>query len=166
METPQTRRTGRGLKWALGISLALNLLVVGAIGGAMLRHSGYGPEKGPRGFASVYGYGAPYMRALPPEARKLVNEAVRAGLRELPSLSERQAHLKEMMVLLRADPFDPEAVSALFDVQRAAAITVQSAAQQHWLKVVGEMSPEERGVLADRLEKALKRGPGPGRINR
>lgn len=157
----------RGIKWVLGLSLAFNLLVLGAVGGAAFRHMGDGPKRWDRGGGpSVQAYGAPYMRALPPEARRMVNEALREGRRSLPSRAERKADFAQILTLLRSNPLDEDAVQAVFAKQRQSALDVQAAAQGHWLKVVQEMSAEERATLADRLETALKRGPRkPGKKN-
>ncbi|MEM9968087.1 MAG: periplasmic heavy metal sensor [Pseudomonadota bacterium] len=142
------------MKWALGISLALNLLILGAVGGALLRSAGVGPDMRPaRGGPLLHGYGAPYMRALPAEAR----QAVRADVPGLPSRRERRAHFGEMLDALRADQFDPTTVSVLFERQRETALLVQSVLQDRWLTVVSEMSDAERADLADRLEEMMNR---------
>ena len=85
METHQTDRTKTRVKWALGISLALNLLVAGAIGGAIFRHMGEGPDTRQRGGQGAHSYGAPYVQALPRAQRR----ALREEIRELPKTQAR-----------------------------------------------------------------------------
>lgn len=147
---------GRGLKWALALSLALNLLIVGFAAGAAWRFAGkegdhrrWGPERGMSG--------APFVRALPREARRELGRTMRGDLRALPSRGERQALYGRMVEALRAEPFDTARVQDILQTQAETAQALQGAAQEAWLEIVSGMSADERAEVADRLEEALRR---------
>ena len=154
MNTQPQPRLGRRLKIVLAVSLALNLLFVGLIAGAAFRFGGKGGPQGP----SMQSYAAPYMRALPREQRKAMNQTMRAeGL--MPSRAERGKFYQDVLGALRAETFDPASIMVAMGKQRDVVSGVQTAAQDAWLKVVSDMSPAERLVYADALEERLKRGP-------
>ncbi|MGJ8544820.1 MAG: periplasmic heavy metal sensor [Sulfitobacter sp.] len=146
-------------RWILGLSLALNLLVVGMMAGAAWRHAGgpQGPERS--GSGSSAGFGAAYMRALPKPAR----DEMRAMLPPPPERNkegfraERRAGYQQVAELLRADPFDAEALRAALDGQRDLALARQSAVQEAWLAVLSEMEPEARADYADALLAEVER---------
>ena len=148
-----------GFRILLGASLALNLLVIGLIAGAAWRHGG-GPGKGwhhaPPGLQS---YAAPYVRALPREARRDLHRGLR---REVGGAgrAERRALYAEMLAALRATPFDAAAVEAVLGTQRERVLALQAAGQARWLATVTAMTPEARARYADRLEEELRRRPG------
>ncbi|WP_299830758.1 periplasmic heavy metal sensor [uncultured Roseobacter sp.] len=156
--TPKRPRISRRIKVILGLSLALNLAVVGLIAGTALRH---GDEKrgGPRS-AGFGAYGLPYMIALPQEERRSVIQAVRAGKKgDLPDRAARRALYLETLATLRATPFDAQALSDVVTRQAQTAIRVQQVAQNAWLEVVANMSDAERAAYAEEIEEVLRRGP-------
>ncbi|WP_299776875.1 periplasmic heavy metal sensor [uncultured Roseobacter sp.] len=157
-DTPPKRpRISRRIKVILGLSLALNLAVVGLIAGTALRH---GDEKrgGPRS-AGFGAYGLPYMIALPREERRSVIQAVRAGKKgDLPDRTARRALYLETLATLRASPFDAQALSDVVTRQAQTAIRVQQVAQDAWLEVVANMSDAERAAYAEEIEEVLRRG--------
>ncbi len=152
-ETETGPRTGapRWMRVLLVMSLALNLLVVGAAAGFAIKG---GPKMrgGPPG-----GMGAMH-RALSQEERSELKKQMIRNFRG--RTDEREAFRQEMtglVTLLRAEEFDAAAaadrmtrVRALFDDRVAAAQTLLIA---YW----GEMSPEDRVAYADRLEQELQR---------
>ena len=144
------------IRWVLGLSLALNLLIIGAIAGAFLRHGGP-PDRGGRFDAA--GYGAPYVQALSRADKRQMRKALKDLRGSLPSRKDRRALYGEMLTVLRADDFDRDRVLALFETQRGIALSVQSAAQDAWLAHISAMSLQERRAFADRLEEVLRRGP-------
>lgn len=154
MNTQSQPRLGRRLKIVLAVSLALNLLFIGLIAGAAFRFGGKGGTQGP----SLQSYAAPYMRALPREQRKAMNETMRAE-GAMPSRAARRKFYQDVLEALRADTFDPASVMAAMVTQRDVVSGAQTAAQTAWLKVVSDMSPAERIVYADALEERLKRSP-------
>ncbi|MDF3413135.1 periplasmic heavy metal sensor [Sulfitobacter sp. M57] len=149
-------RRGRALKWAFGISLALNLVFVGIFAGAALRHTG-----GKRGWdrigEPVRSSGVPFLRALPKEDRRALRQVLKEGAHDLPSRAARREMQQEMIAVLRADPFEAAEMSRLFAAQTEAAKHVSGKMQSAWLDRVGAMSAQERAKVADRLEEMLKR---------
>ncbi len=135
----------------LVISLALNLLVVGAILGTALRFRGGDHAKAPPGF------GVALYNALPKEDRKKLRGAL-SGLRGKGSEGRKQ-DFAGLSQALRSVPFDPEAVQVLLDQQVQATADLQEALHREWLVYVTEMSDGERQIYADRLGDVVKRGP-------
>lgn len=157
---PKQPRTSRRIKVILGLSLALNLAVVGLIAGTALRH---GDEKRGGSHSAGFGaYGLPYMIALPREDRRSVIQAVRAEKNaDLPDRAARRAIYLEALAALRASPFDAQALSEVVTRQAQTTIRVQQVAQDAWLEVVGNMSDAERAAYAEEIEEVLRRGPKP-----
>ena len=71
----------------------------------------------------------------------------------------RRAMYDQIIVALRADPFDPAAVRKVLDAQRRAALGVQDAGQAAWLAKITDMDSAARAQYADRLQQVLERGP-------
>ena len=148
----QPVQIARWIKWCLGLSLALNLAVVGVIVGALLRDDG--PRRGPGGL----NHAMPYMRALPPEDRKSIRQAMRSGSQH-PGMSRRALHT-QMIEALKADPFDASRVQDIVQAQLDEGLRSLGAVQQAWLDHVTEMDAQSRRMYADRIEDALKRPRG------
>ncbi|SDW20735.1 Uncharacterized membrane protein [Ruegeria halocynthiae] len=141
-------------KWMpifLGVSLALNLLIVGVVLGAVLRFKGNSPAAAPPGFGPALYY------ALPKSDRK----ALRGELSDLRGKGShrRKQDFSALSQALRDVPFDPAAVETLLEQQSKATANLQNALHQQWLAQISAMNDEERAVYADRLEEVVKRGP-------
>ncbi len=148
----------RGLRIVFGLSLALNLLIVGALAGAWLR--GAGPGSGPEPRASIARL---LYSELPREDRRAMRNYVRDTVDRTVL---RQARVgPELEAALRAEPFDETAVRALMDRQATAMATGQRAMRDAWLRRLQDMSPQERAAYADRLREGMKklRGVKPPR---
>jgi len=150
---PKTRLWVRVL---LGVSLALNLLVLGLVGGAMLR---FGGPEGMR--APPRSVGAALFRELPREDRR----ALRSGAGE--SHDQRHARLKAdaeaLGAALRATPFDAGAMEILLEGHAKTRADSHMFLQRAWLDRVVAMSDAGRQAYADRLERALSRTRGKDR---
>ena len=155
---PVERRAPRWMKIAFAVSLGLNLLVVGAIAGAIL--SG-GP--GERIARMSDGFG-PYTRALADEERRAVRRDL---IRHREVLREDRAALRnsydEMQTLLRAETFDRSAAEAVMARQRDVLARRSSHGQGVLLDHLSEMPQAARSAYADRLEEALRRRRSPRR---
>ncbi|WP_298857726.1 periplasmic heavy metal sensor [uncultured Sulfitobacter sp.] len=147
-----TVKNRRWMPIILGLSLAINLAVVAAVGGAAWRHSGDARSGLPRASKS----GALYMKALPRESRRAIREQMRSGPR--PDRSTDQ-----MLAALRSEPFDPEAAVRVLELQRDAGLQRQHAATAGWLAEVTAMNAQERAAYADRIEEMAKRGKERGK---
>ncbi len=143
------------LRVVLGVSLALNLLVLGLVGGAMMR---FGGPDGMRPLPRTIG--AALFRELPRADRRALSSRSRGSLGD--HQTRRSANLMSLGDALRASPFDPEAVGAVLDQHAAARARVQKSVQQAWLAQVSTMSDEARQAYATRLERVLNR-PWAGR---
>ncbi len=141
-------------KWipiALAVSLALNLLVVGIVLGAVMRFKGNDRVDTPPGFGPALYY------ALPKPDRK----ALRGELSDLRGKRShgRKQDFSALSQALRVVPFNPAAVETLLEQQSKATADLQTALHRQWLAQITAMSDEERAEYADRLEKVVKRGP-------
>ena len=139
----------RWMRWVLLVSLTLNLLVIGLATGAALRLSGWG--EGPPNRA----LGPMLYRELPREDRRVLRGTLRTSEVAPPMRPRQQA--RAMALLLRADPFETEAMAALLAQQRQTQVTFQSEVQRTWLVHVTQMTLDERAAYADRLEAAVER---------
>ncbi|MEP3687757.1 MULTISPECIES: periplasmic heavy metal sensor [Sulfitobacter] len=151
-QNPTPRRV-RMMRWALGLSLALNVMIIGAVGGALWRHGG--PDN--KSLPGLRSYASPYVQALPPDARRdLHNEMRKGGKAHHLDRAARGALYEQMLAALRADPFEPEAAAAILTAQGDAAASVQGAAHSAWLAQVSAMAPETRQIYADKLQERLE----------
>ena len=144
----------RSLRFLLIGSLAVNLLVLGLVAGAIIR----GPDgfRAPRGVNLALG---PIVQALDIEDR----EAIRADLRgrdalQLRPLRDRNALISALLLALRAETYDPAAVEAALKVPRDRALAVQQAVQLSLLNRISAMTPAARLAFADRLADEMGRG--------
>lgn len=147
-----TPRFPRWAKATLTVSLALNLAVFGLVGGAMLR-----------------GNDAPPPVNLPIEGFRDISaampEADREGLRK--DLHARRGDIRKtwttireqnqiFLEALRAEPFEPTAVTAVLDAQAAQWEQFGTETREMLVRRINAMSPEARGQFADALEKRLE----------
>lgn len=172
-ETPQTPKTGRGLRFALIASLAVNLLFVGALVGLVIVGADRRSDGGVQGLRAV-GL-APILPALSQGDR----EELVARLRDSrDQLSDRGRPLgravRGFADALRSEPFDRVAAEAALAAQRDHGANLQEHGHGLLLDQIETMTPEARAELADRIERALRRAverrfggdDGPGREER
>lgn len=164
---------GKGLpgrRWmpvALAVSLALNLLVAGVFLGVRLNPPARPADSPPAQTADPARLDArllrdlglgPFMNAFPPQARRQMARRIRA---EVGTLNDgRQAlvaELDEMLALMRADPFDAEALAQVVERQKQRLNRRTDIGREIVLEAITEMTPEERRAFADRLERVLRR---------
>ncbi len=135
-------------------SLALNLLVIGAVGGAVIGHSRDDGKKS--GFEK---FGTPHVRALSYEDKRGVGKSIRDAYRKADiDHSAGRATYKKMVQLLRSTPLDLEAFEAVLGTLDDGAQKRRDVAQTAFVKKIVGMSDTERAAYADRLEVALTRG--------
>lgn len=151
----------RWLRGALAASLSVNVLLVGlAIGAAYNIQSKGGP---PRSFdVSLGALGG----ALDSEARRELGRAMtRIGGDSPLRRGERQRAMAELSEVLRAAPFDSEALSVLLQRQRQYWTDVQDTAQVALVAYIVALSPEDRAELAERLLQQGGARPSENRRN-
>lgn len=157
----QTARTRPWVRIALFASLALNLLVVGLVAGAVLsegRRDG-GPDRRPA--LADLGFG-PYVEALRPRDRMALARGLRresGAFRD--NRAEVRAQFQEILAALRADPYDPAALEALVTAQQSKLAERQALGRGLLLERLEAMEPAARAAYADRLEALLRRPPPP-----
>lgn len=164
------RTPSRGLRRALYVSVAVNLLVVGAVVGLLAAH---GLREGhPYGDRGV-GFGR-YTQALSPQDRAALRDAYRGQMHDMMRQGAGGAEYDDPRALfhaeragivaaLRADPFDPAAVQALFDRQKMRMTAAIALGQSLLLQRISAMSPQERAVFADRVEAGPQKDTRHGR---
>jgi len=138
----------------LVVSLALNLLVAGMIGGAVL--SGGGPGAAREAARDLAGM--PFVRALSPQDRRAFVRELRGqrdSLRE--SRAELLARFESLLATLRAEDLDVVALERILKAQREAAAAHQRLGERLVLAQFEEMTVDERRAYADRLEVDLRR---------
>ena len=151
---PKPARTSIWLRIAFVASLALNLLVLGAILGAVL-----GRDRGPveRLRAARDIAPPPFILALEPETRRTLVEDYRRARPDRTHPRELRARLSALLNALRSEEFDSEAVASLLADQRGQALARQEAGAEVFIRHLAQMSADDRRAYADRLERALKR---------
>lgn len=136
----------RWMRFALVVSLAVNLAVVGLVGGTILAHRGDHPEGRNGPDISI---GA-LPQALDREDRRALREVVMAHRKDRRAAALED--LKALSTALRADPFDPGAVQAVFDRQIARMTDGLRNGQQVMAQRFAAMTAAERAAVADRLD--------------
>jgi len=145
-------KSSRWLKIALGVSLCLNLLVAGAIGGAIFKGHKGGKFEGARAIAqdplrAVFG-------ALPRETRRDLMRQMRQTGRDHPQ--NRSAWVSEFTTLLRAETLDKEALEALFKRRTERLELMTSTGRALLIENISAMSAEERVAMAQKAEGKWK----------
>lgn len=153
---PAATPTSTGMKpWlrvVFGLSLALNLLVLGLVLGVMMRFGFPGGDRPPPPT------GVSLVRALPSEDRR----AIRDHLREtLPPPPDRLAEANDLAGALSADPYDPAALETVVDAQAAHRVAFQVALKEAWMGHIAEMDAADRAAYAERLLEYAERGDPP-----
>jgi len=158
-QTPQPQKNQpsripmrRSLRVLLFASLAANLVIVGLVAGSVLGKDRDG-RKPPRDGDFM---GA-YTRALPDDDRRAIGRLIRDHHRKSGiSRSEAREQFQQMLSVLRATPFDEEALRGKMAAQAQASFERRQAAQQFWLDRIAAMSDVERQDYADQIEAQIK----------
>lgn len=144
----------KALRIALAVSVALNLGIAGMMAGAFLSHGG---PFGRGGDARELGFG-PFTEALSPQERDQLRKAFLAKRPEFRQARlDRRQDLQNLLMALRAEPFDPARLAALLGVQSQRVAQQMAAGQSLLSDLLLKMTAVERRSFADRLEQGLKR---------
>ena len=153
MSTDKPTKMKLWLRIVLAGSLGLNLAVAGLAVGSMIRFRDEAkPRPGPT-------FGVMLFRELDRGERRSLRQ--QAGGDHRSFHDRRRAEGEAVLTLLRADPFEADALSGLLDVQAKTGHDFQNSVQQAWVKKVETMSVEERADYADELQERMHRPPGP-----
>lgn len=156
-QTPEEKQAKPRRVWriVLVVSLGINLLVVGVVGGAVLRaHGGWGgPKHGPH-------RGLIYYQEMPHAARREIRETARAGFHN--RTKHRDAQRSEVLSVLRADRFDRDALRSIMQADADAARNGQLAMVDIWIAHLETMSDDDRASYALRVEQVADRRWKPG----
>ncbi|GKY88604.1 periplasmic heavy metal sensor [Sinisalibacter aestuarii] len=151
----------------LAVSLTANLLVLGLVAGAHLRDDRDARRFPPpdRTMLSDSGF-RPFFEAMPRDARNALGMALRdRGAVFAPDRDTLAAELREMLAVMRAEPYDPAALEALLTVQHDRVEARFAAGRSVLSEQIATMSPAERRAYADRIEdrfaRALEHRPAP-----
>jgi uncharacterized membrane protein len=152
------KTSGRRLRLALALSLAVNLAVLGMVAGTMLAG---GRHHGPPQVRDI-GFG-PFAAALSSNDRAALSRAFREAA---PDLRDMRRDMREevgtLLQALRTDPLDEAALRTAFAAQDARARARLDLGQRLLADRLVAMTLVERAAFADRLEAILARGPrGP-----
>ena len=137
-------------KILFGISLAFNLLIVGALGGAMLR-VGKGPVVKHRASGNLY------MRALNFEDKKALRKELfkNKDSRKVIRAKEHSSYSSAVKIL-RKYPFDRKALEDLLDQQTKYLKSRPSSARAVLITQIENMTKEERLIYSKRLEDLIR----------
>lgn len=151
-------KTKRWQRILLVSSLALNLVVVGIVVGALV-------NGGPRGSAQRFDLtSGPLTRAMDDDHRDAVRAALRdSGVFQRRDRSAMQADMLALVAALRADTFDQGAFKDALLRQRSRLQAGQDTVLDVVSDQVSNMSAQDRAAFADRLEHQLNQGPPPRR---
>ncbi len=154
-ETGRSRR--RRLRWALGASVCVNLLLVGLAGGAFLRHGGGPPPaEMPAGFDRVTLWRV--YRALPEPDRDAARDMLRARRDEMRDLARSRGEARaRIAVTLSRDPFSDAELAAALEAARQAERRSRDLADAIFVEIVARLDPRRRGEIAEALREAQER---------
>ena len=151
--SPPRRRTG--LRILLFVSLALNMVILGLVGGAILNVSR--GEDHPMMVSRDLGLGA-YFSALEAPERRALNQELRARRGELRATrTQWRRSVQDVTEAIRAEPFDPAQVRAAVERQAELAARGREYGRDVMISHLEGMTPEQRASFADRLEEMSRR---------
>ena len=145
----------RRLRWALIISLALNALIIGAVGGALLfaRHGHGWGWYGHKGFG-LHGF----ARTLPQDRRDVISTAINDGWTKLkPLRKEVRSARKAARKTLTDEPFEEAKLNAALDAVVAADADYQRTKMAIFANTAAKLTDAERKELYEWLERHGKR---------
>lgn len=156
--------SGRGLKIALAVSVALNLFALaGGVAFAVSRakvdqHVAEQRQPGRAG-----GFRA-LVAELSPETRREVRARMRAvALSARPDFEAAREARRQAVEAAREPQMNPERVQALLNDSRVAEMRGRARLEGGAIAILGALDVEDRRIMADIL---ARKGPGAGRADR
>ena len=149
----KTYRAPRWMKVTLVISLAVNLLIVGAVAGAVLTKGD--PPGARKGGAGNHGANM-VTDALPKEERRALRREVRRTLRARPDLREAlHTEIAALADLMRAPDYTAGALEAQLTQIQMRMMGPLSVARSVLAERLTDFNASERASYADRLDRLL-----------
>ncbi len=143
-----------GLRALLVVSLALNILIVGVVAGAVINKPG---KRGGHGHGPAADAVVAFSRALPREERRKLGRRIRDHFhQEQGDKWDGTAARENLLSALNADPFDKDALAAAMENQQKLFMARQGAAREVFLGFIAEMTHEERVEYATNVRKAFE----------
>ena len=143
------------LRVLLGVSLALNLLIVGLMGGAMIMRGKWQEHHRTR----LEMVGGPMTRALSRADRRAMGREMQQRFGNRQTMHEQmRAGMQGLIADLKAVPFDPQAVANYMAGHHAEFNARLEQGQALLLQRLTNMSDAERVAYADRLLMELQQG--------
>ena len=156
---PKRRR--RWVGWALAVSLCLNIALLGAAGGALLRHGPPGPPPG--GGALDPWTLRKVIRMLPEEERDAARALFRDRRPEFEALGPQRREARQAAAAaLEATPFDPAALEAALQASRDAERAGRDVIDRVFVSFAAGLSEEMRATLAAEMRRKRRPPPHPG----
>ncbi len=157
-EAPQ--KNGKGLVIALALSMSLNLLIAGAVAGAMLAGGPRGARDAGQPRAEGLGAFNVFAQAMTEGDRRAIGKELRQNRGVFrQARRDARAEVSKVVEALRREPFDAAALNAVFAAQQTRAADRVALGQRMLLERVTAMNEAQRRDYADRLEAISKRGP-------
>ncbi|SFI48593.1 periplasmic heavy metal sensor [Celeribacter neptunius] len=155
----------KGIRWSrvvLVASLALNLAVVGVVGGVALRRDA-AVDRARALQTRDFGFG-PFVGAFETDQRRALGRAfARSAGNPMQARREVGQMFAAMLTTLKTEPFDAGAFGSVLLQQQRQFSERQEIGAQLVVDQIAAMSPEARQAYALRLEEMLKRPPTMGR---
>ena len=148
-ETTRSLRTApRWVKWALGVSLCVNLIIIGVVAGATARHHrGGGSDLGAMTMRHA-------LRGMDEERREAAKAAIASNVQAMKAARIEGARARERLAnVVAAQPFDAAAAEAVFDDILAAQQARRVLLHENFVSILSVMSEDERADAARRLKK-------------
>lgn len=144
MMDTQTKKRFPWLKFALAVSVTLNLAALGVLGGILTRTGG-------NNFTLHAA-----ISALPEEDRRAVRRETREIWRNARMQREGSATPWAIIEALRAEEFNPDELSATLREAQDRSLRIGAQMNDRIVARVSAMSPERRRAYADSLEEQLE----------
>ncbi|SUZ32786.1 hypothetical protein ROE7235_02548 [Roseibaca ekhonensis] len=143
--TETRKKTSRWKTWALVGSVTLNLVLVGMLGGVVLRG-------GPDGSLMRATIGA-----LPDDARRDMRREGREAFRGTRGRGDLRAARADMLAALRAETFDEAAFRAGLDAAQGRLLQIGDRLEGQLVMRLSTLDRAARAEVADRLEQRTER---------
>ena len=142
-------------KIIFAISLALNILIIGALGGATFKHS----KNEFKGISKLKDrqIGSFYIRALNQDQKDELRRKMRSQKITKKTIQANiEANRQETIDILRNTQFDKNIFQLVFKVHAGKSLQRLEFAQKNLISIINSMSLEERLEYADRIAEYKK----------